>query len=123
MKIEVSNGEILDRLSILDIKKEKIKDKNKLKNIRFEWDYLKTCAAEITCDYSLYDKLFHINEKLWVIEDAIREKEKKKEFDEEFIELARSVYFTNDQRSEIKKKINLETKSQFIEEKSYEEYR
>jgi len=62
-------------------------------------------------------------EKLWIIEDAIREKEKKKEFDEEFIELARSVYFTNDKRSEIKKKINLETKSQFIEEKSYEEYR
>jgi hypothetical protein len=123
MKIEVSNGEVLDKLSILDIKLENIKDKDKIKNIKAEWKYLKMCAANVYCDYSLYSQLYNINKKLWHIEDLIREKEKKQEFDEEFIILARSVYITNDERSEIKKEINLITNSKFLEEKSYNKYK
>lgn len=122
MKVEVSNGEILDKLSILEIKLEKIKDENKLKNIQGEYNILKNTSKEIVFDTNIYEKLLNVNNRLWNIEDKLREKERKKEFDTEFIELARSVYFTNDERADIKRKINIETKSKLIEEKSYKKY-
>lgn len=122
MKIEVSNGEILDKLSILEIKNNKIKDENKLKNIKKEYYYLKNISKELDYSPKLYDALLDINNKLWDIEDNIRVKEKEAIFDKEFIELARSVYVTNDKRCEIKKQININSKSNFIEEKSYKKY-
>jgi hypothetical protein len=122
MKIEVSNGEILDKLSILEIKNNKIKDENKLKNIKKEYYYLKNISTELDYDPKLYDALLDINNKLWDIEDNIRVKEKQATFDKEFIELARSVYVTNDKRCEIKKQINICSKSNFVEEKSYKKY-
>jgi len=128
MKIEISNGEILDKLSILEIKIDNITDELKLSNVRKEHSVLKETlgdppwAAHIFRDYGFYDQLKEINEQLWVIEDNIRIKEKNQEFDSEFISLARSVYETNDKRAEIKKEINIYTKSSLIEEKSYEDY-
>jgi len=128
MKIEVSNGEILDKLSILEIKIDNITDEFKLNNVKREHYVLKealgepTWAAHVFREYGFYDQLKEVNEQLWVIEDKIRIKEKNQEFDSEFISLARSVYETNDKRAEIKKEINIYTKSNLIEEKSYEEY-
>lgn len=123
MKIEVSNGEIIDKYTILMIKSNKIKDELKLKNIENEKNSLiDICKIIIDFSSELFQNLLEINQKLWIIEDKIREKEKNKEFDEEFISLARSVYKTNDIRAEIKKNINLKTESKFIEEKSYEKY-
>ena len=122
MKIEISNGEILDKITILRLKLEHIFDKEKRANIIREYDFLKEVSEKIKYSDNLYHELYLVNKALWKIEDDIRNKEKNKEFDQEFIELARSVYFTNDKRSEIKKKINLETDSEFVEEKSYEDY-
>lgn len=127
MKLEVSNGEILDKLSILQLKFEKIENEEKKRNIAKELAHIKPAADLIELHNGefpndLYYKLYTINETLWDIEDRIRVKEKNKEFDQEFIDLARSVYYTNDQRANIKKEINTQTGSQFIEEKSYEEY-
>lgn len=122
MKIEISNGEILDKITILRLKLEHIFDKEKRANIIREYDFLKEVSEKIKYSDNLYHELYLVNKALWKIEDDIRNKEKNKEFDQEFIELARSVYFTNDKRSEIKKKINLETNSEFVEEKSYEDY-
>jgi hypothetical protein len=128
MRLEVSNAEILDKASILMIKMKFIKDKQKVQNVRKEYVYLKPSVFAILSKSKsneielLYEKLYDINSLLWEIEDKIREKERQKTFDDEFIELARSVYFTNDKRSEIKKQINLITKSEFLEEKSYEKY-
>lgn len=124
MEIEVSIGEILDKITILSIKNSIIVDKDKLKNIKKELDYLvnKCYSSGIELSTDLYFELYDINKELWDIEDKIREKERIMEFDKEFIELARSVYTTNDKRSEIKKTINLEYKSLFIEEKSYSKY-
>ena len=125
MKIEVSIGEIVDKLSILQIKKLNIQDEYKLININKEFDYLlKVVETDLkfSTENELYLELLNINKKLWVIEDDIRDKERNKSFDDEFIELARSVYFTNDERSKIKKLINLEYGSDFVEEKSYNEY-
>jgi hypothetical protein len=124
-KILISNGEILDKFSILELKKDKISDINKLKNIENEIFHLKTIYADIINKYNifnLYNELRQINELLWNIEDSIRLKEYKKEFDKEFIELARSVYKTNDKRADIKKQINCISSSEIIEEKSYEKY-
>ena len=122
----VSPGEVIDKITILQIKYEKIKNKNKLKNIKNELNLLlplinkkKYETLEIQ---NLMKNLKKVNHALWNIEDNIREKENFKEFDDEFIELARSVYKTNDKRAEIKKKINLLTKSDIIEEKSYKKY-
>ena len=122
----VSPGEVIDKITILQIKYEKINNKNKLKNIKNELNLLlplinkkKYETLEIQ---NLMKNLKKVNHALWNIEDNIREKEKFKEFDDEFIELARSVYKTNDKRAEIKKKINLLTKSDIIEEKSYKKY-
>lgn len=122
MKIEVSNGEILDKITILRLKLEHIHDQEKRANIIREYDFLKEISDEINYPEDLYQELYSVNKSLWKIEDDIRNKERNKEFDQEFIELARSVYFTNDKRSEIKKQINLKTESQFVEEKSYEKY-
>ena len=122
----VSPGEVIDKITILQIKYEKINNKNKLKNIKNELSLLlplinkkKYETLEIQ---NLMKNLKKVNHSLWNIEDNIREKENFKEFDDEFIELARSVYKTNDKRAEIKKKINLLTKSDIIEEKSYKKY-
>lgn len=122
MNIEVSNGEILDKITILRLKLEHIHDQEKRANIIKEYDFLKDISDEINYPEDLYEQLYLVNKDLWRIEDDIRNKERNKQFDEEFIKLARSVYFTNDKRSEIKKEINLKTQSQFIEEKSYEKY-
>jgi len=127
MKVEVSTGELVDKLSILEIKLLNIKDKKKIDNIYKELQTLNPHFQDLTDEYglelkNLYIKLSNINKKLWGIEDAIREKELEKEFDKKFIELARSVYITNDQRAAVKKEINLLTKSELVEEKSYKEY-
>jgi hypothetical protein len=123
MKIEVSNGEIIDKLTILQIKLERIKGKEKLKNLKKEYDEL-TCVTSLILKTSdpLYKALYDINCELWDIEDHIRDLERKKEFSDDFISTARSVYFKNDKRSEIKKEINIRTASGLFEEKSYEKY-
>lgn len=123
MNIEVSTGEIVDKLSILKIKQNNIKDNEKLININKEYDYLyKIVFEDLKINKEDFYKLILINEKLWGIEDDLRIKENKKQFDEEFIELARNVYYTNDERANIKKDINIKYKSNFIEEKSYNKY-
>ena len=122
----VSPGEVIDKITILQIKYEKINNKNKLKNIKNELNLLLPLINKKKYEtfeiQNLMKNLKKVNHSLWNIEDNIREKEKFKEFDDEFIELARSVYKTNDKRAEIKKKINLLTKSDIIEEKSYKKY-
>lgn len=124
MNIEVSHGEIVDKLSILNIKKDNIIDEEKLVNINKEFLYLHEIVfSKLNINYDEdYVSLLEINKKLWDIEDKIRDKEREKQFDEEFIELARSVYHTNDVRSKIKKDINIKYGSGFVEEKSYKEY-
>jgi hypothetical protein len=125
MKIEVSTGEIVDKLSILQIKKLNILEEDKLINIKKEFDYLLNIVENeigVSTSDELYLKLFTINKKLWDIEDDIRDKERAKSFDDEFIKLARSVYFTNDERAKIKKEINVKYGSDFVEEKSYNDY-
>lgn len=125
MKVEISDGELLDKISILQIKSERITDENKLKNIRTEYEELTKIGSKLLEDsqvYTLYSKVKEVNETLWDLEDDIRMKEKAKLFDEEFIRLAREIYRTNDRRAEVKKEINLLTGSLFVEEKSYEQY-
>ena len=125
MNIEVSHGEIVDKLTILQIKKENIKDPSKLDNIVKEYDYLFSIVENylgILTSSPEYLELLSINKDLWVIEDDIREKERQKQFDDEFVKLARDVYYTNDVRAKIKKEINLKYSSGFIEEKSYSQY-
>jgi hypothetical protein len=125
MKIEVSTGEIVDKLTILQIKKTNIEDQNKLSNIEKELNYLSDVIDETGFDINtdLYRELLSVNRELWDIEDALREKERLSSFDEEFISLARKVYITNDKRAAIKKKINKILNSLFTEEKSYSEYK
>jgi hypothetical protein len=125
MKIEVSNGEILDKLSILEIKCLKIKDKLKLANVENERRHLLPMYHLIVTSPDIHEKfneLTDVNLILWEIEDKIRAKEKQEQFDHEFIQLARSVYKTNDIRASIKRDINLMSNSNLIEEKSYEKY-
>ena len=123
MKIEVSNGEIIDKLSIIEIKLERIKDENKLENIRKEFQVLDEAAKRILKKSDpLYKKLLKVNMSLWDIEDQCRDYERKKDFGEGFIDTVRQVYVLNDERSRIKKEINLKTGSDIVEEKSYEEY-
>jgi hypothetical protein len=125
MNIEVSHGEIVDKLTILQIKKENITDPSKLDNIVKEYNYLLSIVENdlrISTESPEYLELLSINKELWVIEDDIRDKERIKEFDEDFIKLARSVYYTNDVRAKIKKEINLKYSSGFVEEKSYQSY-
>lgn len=124
MKIEVSIGEIVDKLSILQIKTSFIKDVEKLNNVKKEYDYLYDIVFnEMEIEQSDFFDMISINQKLWKIEDDIRDKERNKIFDDEFVQLARSVYFTNDDRAEVKKKINLKYGSLFVEEKSYSDYK
>jgi NADH dehydrogenase/NADH:ubiquinone oxidoreductase subunit G len=122
MEIEVGIGEIVDKLSILMIKKEKITDPNKLKNIMKEFIYLDEIVQKLKISDDDISDFLSVNKKLWQVEDDIREKERNKIFDKEFIELAREVYITNDLRAEIKRKINEKYSSDFIEEKSYSKY-
>ena len=124
--VPVSPGEVLDKITILEIKFERMTDPDKVANVRTELELLReTWQKAITDDeviQRLHDELKKINEALWEIEDDIRDKERVKEFDERFIELARAVYFTNDKRSQVKKQLNLHLGSQIIEEKSYQDY-
>ena len=128
MKIEVSNGELLDKISILELKLLKIEDKEKLVNIQKGFDVLNPLCVKLFEKFGSqlqnhYLELARINGLLWDIEDWIRDCEREKRFDEEFIQLARSVYVTNDQRSEVKKIINMLTGSGLVEEKSYKDYK
>ncbi len=125
MKVEVSIGELVDKVSILSIKRRKIKNAEKLKNIQKEYDILvKAMDAEgIDVTSEEFTRLEAINLKLWDIEDRIRLKEAAHSFDNEFIELARSVYFINDDRSVVKKEINLKFGSDLVEEKEYVVYK
>jgi hypothetical protein len=123
MTIEVSNGEIIDKLTIIQIKIERIKDEGKLKNLKKEFEVLETAASSIISrEDPLYIALYNVNCSLWDIEDHIRDLERNKDFGNDFIETARSVYIINDKRSDIKREINLKTSSGFMEEKSYEKY-
>lgn len=125
--VEVSLGEFLDKLTILQIKSERIRDPAKLDNIRKELELLtRTWSSSPFADADIHEplgRLKAINEKLWDIEDRIRVKESHGAFDQEFIELARAVYLCNDERAAIKRELNLLLGSELIEEKSYAEYR
>jgi hypothetical protein len=120
--VPVSFGELCDKYTILEIKSEKIKDENKLLVIQREISYLKPFIDEIAIDDNIINELKEINEKLWIIEDKIREKENKKEFDDEFIEIARMVYKTNDERNKIKITIDKILNSEISDIKSYANY-
>jgi hypothetical protein len=133
---EVQVGELIDKITILQIKMERIKDPAKLVNIKAELDtLLATCnrsvphfAPSINGDpistklQTLWKELLEVNSELWVIEDDIRDKERAREFDDSFVKLARSVYYTNDERCRIKRELNLLAGSRLIEEKSYTDY-
>jgi hypothetical protein len=124
MKIEVSLGEVVDKLSILDIKRGKITDPEKFDNIKREYDYLSSELAQngFYQDNQYYKDLYEVNSELWKIEDRLRELEKQLRFEGEFVDLARKVYITNDKRAKIKRTISIKYKSEFIEEKSYGNY-
>jgi hypothetical protein len=127
VRVPISPGELLDKITILRIKSTRMSDPNKLANVRVELQ-----ALEETWRGSPYAKpgieadvnaLLEVNERLWVIEDDIRDKERAQAFDAEFIRLARAVYFENDERAAIKRRINLKLGSSIVEEKSYAEYK
>jgi hypothetical protein len=127
IRVPLSPGELLDKITILRIKSTRMSDPKKLANVRLELQ-----ALEETWRGSPYAKtgieadvnaLLEVNERLWVIEDDIRDKERAKAFDAEFIRLARAVYFENDERAAIKRRINLTLGSGIVEEKSYAEYK
>lgn len=122
MKIEVSTGEIVDKYTILQIKKEKCTDSEKLNNIMNELNSLESIVENLEIPQNLISDLKLVNLKLWEIEDSIRLCESDKKFDSEFIELARSVYITNDHRFKIKNQINIVTKSLIVEEKILPQY-
>ena len=126
LNVPVSVGEVVDKVTILEIKSDRISDEAKLRNIRAELDQLRPMvsggvfdSAEVT---ALFDGLRAVNGELWNIEDNIRAEEAAGRFGDRFVELARAVYVTNDRRAELKKKINLATGSDLVEEKSYEDY-
>ncbi len=124
MKVEISTGELIDKISILEIKLLNIKDSSKIINVYKELQILNIHFQELLVEYGskikeLYIKISNVNKTLWDIEENIRKKESLKEFNEEFVELARQLYLVNDQRTNLKKEINLLTKSKFVEEKSY----
>ncbi len=127
IRVPVSPGELLDKVTILRIKSGRMTDPAKLKNVRVE-----LAALEHTWQSSPYSKvdiaadieaLQSVNERLWVIEDEIRDQERAKDFGAEFVRLARAVYFENDERAAIKRRINLKLGSSIVEEKSYAEYK
>jgi Family of unknown function (DUF6165) len=124
--VPLSPGELLDKITILRIKVARIVDAGKVANVRLELDLLEKTWADSGC--AAFDvvrderALQEVNERLWDVEDLIREKEAKQTFDREFIELARAVYVSNDERAAIKKRINLQLGSRLVEEKSYKQY-
>ncbi len=125
-KIPVSWGELYDKVTILEIKLEQLKTKSALMNVKKEYDELIFVSNNNFSNNKDAEKLLRdlkkINKKLWIIEDRIRVKERSKVFDKDFIKLAREVYFTNDERSRIKRNINMTFGSEIIEEKSYAKY-
>ena len=125
--VPISPGELLDKITILRIKEARIQDAIKVANVKLElsllertWESSGCAAADVGADERA---LQAVNERLWDIEDLIRDKEARQSFDRDFIELARSVYVCNDERAAIKKRINLALGSRLIEEKSYKQYR
>ena len=124
--IPTSWGELFDKITILQIKLENLQEKNALKNVKLEHDQLFSIFDQFFLENTIANELINdlklINQKLWNIEDLIRDKERNKIFDEKFIELARKVYFTNDERSRIKRNINETFGSEIVEEKSYADY-
>lgn len=126
ISIEISPGELIDKMSILEIKTERISDPDKLANVRYELDLLQAILSDRFADNAamtaLIGDLKAVNEKLWDIEDEIRDCESRKDFGETFVQLARSVYRTNDRRAEIKREINTLCGSSIVEEKSYAQY-
>lgn len=127
IKVPISPGELLDKMTILRIKSQRMSDPQKLRNVRLELDALQEtwsssayARADIAADV---DALQTVNERLWVIEDDIRDKERAQAFDAEFIRLARAVYIENDERAAIKRRINLKLGSSIVEEKSYSPYK
>ena len=127
ISVPVSPGELLDKITILRIKSHRMSDAQKLANVRVElkvleetWDASPYAEADIAADVNA---LLQVNERLWVIEDDIRDKERAREFDAEFIRLARAVYVENDERAAIKRRINLKLGSTIVEEKSYANYK
>tara|TARA_R110002096_G_scaffold89828_1_gene204196 strand:+ start:1885 stop:2268 length:384 start_codon:yes stop_codon:yes gene_type:complete len=127
MLVEISNGELLDKISILELKMFRIEDEEKLVNVHKEFDTLNPLVVELFENHdgqlqNHYLELAKINGELWDIENWIRDCEHAKRFDKEFVELARSVYITNDKRCEVKKLINILTSSGLVEEKSYKGY-
>jgi hypothetical protein len=127
LSIPISFGELIDKITILEIKSERIADPGKLANVRAELGLLgKTWTAHPSSGVDIQPeraRLKAVNELLWDIEDRIRLKEKAQAFDAEFIELARAVYFRNDERAAVKREINLKLGSSLVEEKSYQDYR
>jgi hypothetical protein len=126
IKVPVSPGELLDKITILRIKSARMRDAGKLANVRTELDALERiwnaspyAAIDVTSDVSA---LLAVNERLWTIEDDIRDKERAQAFDGEFVRLARAVYIENDERAAIKRRLNVKLGSSLIEEKSYAEY-
>jgi hypothetical protein len=127
IKVPISPGELLDKITILRIKSQRMSDPAKVANVRAElraledtWGASAYAGVDITADV---DALLHVNERLWVIEDDIRDKERAQAFDAEFIRLARAVYFENDERAAIKRRINTTLGSSIVEEKSYRDYK
>jgi hypothetical protein len=127
ISVPVSPGELLDKITILRIKSSRMSDAQKLANVRIElkvleetWGASPYAKSDIAADVNA---LLQVNERLWVIEDDIRDKERDQAFDNDFIRLARAVYFENDERAAIKRRINLKLGSTIVEEKSYAEYR
>lgn len=127
IQVPISPGELLDKITILQIKAERIKDPAKVANVKVELDQLsRVWSDSVTADPEielLTQELKTINEALWDIEDDIRDEERNKQFGERFIELARSVYVTNDDRADAKKKVNIHLNSNIVEEKSYQDYK
>ena len=126
IKVPVSFGEVLDKITILEIKSERIADETKVKNVRLDLEELSRTWDEAVAGQAaiaeLRQQLKMVNEQLWEIEDDIRDQEAAQDFGDRFIELARAVYVTNDKRAAIKKDINLALGSRFVEEKSYQDY-
>ncbi len=126
IKVEISYGELFDKISILEIKKSKLNNPDEIVKVKYELDLLlqelKNSKINSSIISSLTKNLKEINLKLWNIEDKIREKERDKKFDEDFIKLARNVYITNDKRAKIKSEINHKLNSKVFEIKSYKKY-
>ena len=126
ISVEVAPGELIDKITILEIKKERIKDTAKVKNVRIEWETLTAARDAHIAPSAKMDELTAslkaVNEELWVIEDDIRDCERSSDFSGEFVQLARAVYVINDKRAAFKRDINVYLGSRIVEEKSYAAY-